>query len=104
MGRERLTLSELAKRFGVAQPSLYKHVDGLDGLNRLLTIQVLREVGDTMRRASTGKATEDAVRALALAYRTYALAHPGRYAYVLRAPTPGDDALTSGRRGDPVGP
>ena len=93
VGRERLTLSELANRFGVAQPSLYKHVNGLDGLNRLLTIQVLREVGETMRRASTGKAREDAVRALAQAYRAYALAHPGRYAYVLRAPTPGDDAL-----------
>ena len=64
-GRERLTLSELAKRFGVAQPSLYKHVKGLDGLNRLLAVRVLREVGETMRRASTGKAREDAVSAVA---------------------------------------
>ena len=46
-----------------------------------------------MRRASTGKAREDAVSAIAVAYRAYALAHPGRYAYVLRAPAPGDDAL-----------
>lgn len=92
-GPERLTLSELAKRFGVAQPSLYKHVDGLDGLNRLLAVLVLREVGETMRRASTGKAGEDAVSALATAYRAYALAHPGRYAYVVRAPTAGDHAL-----------
>ncbi|HEX8489132.1 MAG TPA: TetR family transcriptional regulator, partial [Propionibacteriaceae bacterium] len=63
VGRERLTLSELAKRLGVAQPSLYKHVDGLDGLNRLLTIQALSEVGATMRRASTGQAREDAIGA-----------------------------------------
>ena len=89
---ERLTLSAVAKRFGVAQPSLYKHVDGLDGLNRLLTVRVLREVGETMRRASTGKAGSDAVSALATAYRAYALAHPGRYAYVIRAPVPGEDA------------
>lgn len=92
-GCERLTLSELAKRFGVAQPSLYKHVDGLDGLNRLLAVLVLRELGETIRRAGTGKAGEDAVAALATAYRAYALAHPGRYAYVVRAPAPGDDAL-----------
>lgn len=92
VGRERLTLSELAKRLGVAQPSLYKHVDGLDGLNRLLTILVLSEIGDTMRRASTGRAGEDAIGALANAYRTYALAHPGRYGYVVRAPAPEDAA------------
>lgn len=92
-GRERLTMSELAKRFGVAQPSLYKHLDGLDGLNRLLAVQVLRELGETLRRAGTGKAGEDAVSALAIAYRAYALAHPGRYAYAVRAPTPGEDAL-----------
>jgi AcrR family transcriptional regulator len=94
-GRERLTLSELAKRFGVAQPSLYKHLDGLDGLNRLLAVLVLREVGETMRRASTGKAGADAISALATAYRAYALAHPGRYPYMLRAPAPGDDALAA---------
>jgi AcrR family transcriptional regulator len=93
VGRERLTLSELAKRLGVAQPSLYKHVDGLDGLNRLLAIRVLCEVGGTMRRASTGKAGEDAISALAAAYRTYALSHPGRYAYVVRAPAADDAAL-----------
>jgi AcrR family transcriptional regulator len=92
VGRERLTLSELAKRLGVAQPSLYKHVEGLDGLNRQLTILALSEIGATMRRASTGQAREDAICALANAYRTYALNHPGRYGYVLRAPTPDDAA------------
>jgi AcrR family transcriptional regulator len=91
-GLERLTLSELAKRFGVAQPSLYKHVDGLEGLHRLLAVRVLRELGATIRRASTGKAGADAVTATAQAYRTYAVAHPGRYAYLLRAPEPGDAA------------
>ena len=89
---ERLTLSGLAKRFGVAQPSLYKHVDGLDGLNRLLTVRVLREVAETMRRASTGRAGAEAVSALATAYRAYALAHPGRYPYLVRAPATDDDA------------
>lgn len=93
VGRDRLTLAELAKRFGVAQPSLYKHVDGLDGLQGLLAVKVLREVGDTLRRAGTGKAGSDALRAVAKAYRGYALAHPGCYDYILRAPAPGDDDL-----------
>jgi AcrR family transcriptional regulator len=93
-GRDRLTLAELAKRFGVAQPSLYKHVDGVDALHRLLTVKVLREVGDVLRRAATGRAGPDGLQAIAQAYRSYALAHPGCYSYILRAPEPGDDELT----------
>lgn len=94
-GSERLTLSELAKRFGVAQPSLYKHVAGLDDLNRLLTVRVLGELAEVLRRASTGKAGADAISALAEAYREYAMAHPGRYPYVLRAPVPGEAVLAA---------
>ncbi len=71
-GRDRITLAELAKRFGVAQPSLYKHVTGLEGLHRLLAVKVTREVADTLRRAGTGKAGPDALRAIAKAYRDYA--------------------------------
>ena len=94
-GREGLTLSALAKRFGVAQPSVYKHVTGLDGLNQLLAVRAVRELGEAMRRASTGKAGADAVSAIATAYRAYALAHPGRYEYVLRAPGPDDEDLAA---------
>lgn len=93
VGRDRLTLAELAKRFGVAQPSLYKHVTGLEGLHGLLAVKVVREVGETLRRAGTGKAGPDALRAIAKAYRDYAMAHPGCYGYILRAPAPGNDDL-----------
>lgn len=94
-GRAGLTLSALAKRFGVAQPSVYKHVTGLDSLHQLLAVRVVRELGETMRRASTGKAGADAVKAIATAYRAYAFAHPGRYEYVLRAPGPDDKDLAA---------
>ena len=93
VGRDRLTLAELATRFGVAQPSLYKHVNGLDGLHALLAVKTLREVGETLRRAGTGKARSDALTAVATAYRDYALSNAGCYAYVLRAPDPDDEAL-----------
>jgi AcrR family transcriptional regulator len=90
LGGDRLTMAELAKRFGVAQPSLYKHVNGLGGLQRLLAVKVAGAVGDALRRAATGKSGPDALRAIAHAYRDYARAHPGRYTYILRAPGPGD--------------
>lgn len=86
MGRDRLSLAGLAKRFGVAQPSLYKHVNGLDALHGLLAAKVTREVGDQLRRAATGRAGPHALRAVATAYRGYARSHPGCYGYILHAP------------------
>ncbi|MDQ6776967.1 MAG: WHG domain-containing protein [Actinomycetota bacterium] len=93
VGRDQLTMAKLAKRFGVAQPSLYKHINRLDGLHRLLAVKVTRDVGETLRQAATGKAGPDALRAIANAYRDYARSHPGRYAYILRAPAPEDADL-----------
>lgn len=84
-GPAQLTLAAVAKRFGVALPSLYKHVGGLDDLHARLAVTAARELGDAVRRAATGRAGGDAVHALADAYRRYAREHPGRYHYLLRA-------------------
>lgn len=94
-GREQLTLAELAKRFGVAQPSLYKHVDGMDGLQRLITLRAMRELGDALRRAATGRAGSAALRQVAGAYRRYASSHPGCYAYLVRVRPSGDDEVSA---------
>jgi AcrR family transcriptional regulator len=89
-GLDRLTLAAVADRFGVAIPSLYKHVNGLDGLRRDLAVLAVRELTAALSRAAVGRAGRDALHAMAGAYRTYAGAHPGRYAASVRAPTPGD--------------
>jgi len=93
VGAGELTLAAVAKRCGVALPSLYKHIAGLDDLHRRLAVATAADLGTTMRRAATGKAGADALRALAKAYRTYAGDHPGRYSYLLRARP--DDAAYS---------
>lgn len=82
-GPDGLTLAALAARFGVAVPSLYKHVDGLDGVRRGVSILALRELA-----AAMGAATDLAGRCHA--YRAWARAHPGRYTFTLRA-VPADD-------------
>ncbi len=84
-GSGALTLAALAKRFGVALPSLYKHIGGLDDLHARLAVVAARDLGASLRRAATGKAGRDAVASAATAYRTYARAHPGCYDYLLRA-------------------
>lgn len=94
-GLDRLTLAAVAARFGVAPPSLYKHIDGLDHLRQLLTVKVARDVGEALRRAATGRAGADALSAVAHAYRGYALAHPGCYDTLLRAPSPDQHDLAA---------
>jgi AcrR family transcriptional regulator len=84
VGPGSLTLAVLAQRFGVAQPSLYKHLRGLDDLHGRLATLAARELGAELRRAVTGLAGEQAVHASAVAYRRYAREHPGRYRYLLR--------------------
>jgi AcrR family transcriptional regulator len=89
-GLDRLTLAAVAERCGVALPSLYKHVHGLDGLRRDLAVLAVRELTATLSKAAVGRAGSDALHAIADAYRAYATAHPGRYAASVRAPDTGD--------------
>lgn len=92
VGLERLTLAMVAKRFGVAQPSLYKHVSGLDALQQKVSALAVAELAEVMVAAATGLAGADALRAMALAQRDYAKRHPGRYPAAQRVPDPADPA------------
>lgn len=92
VGLDRLTLAAVAQELGVALPSLYKHVRGLDGLQRELALRGIREITEVMTSAAVGRSGPDALRGAATAYRAYAREHPGTYAASLRAPDPGDTA------------
>jgi AcrR family transcriptional regulator len=90
VGLSRLTLAALAERLGVRQPSLYKHVDGVAGLQRSISIRAKVELGDVLARATVGRSRGDAITSMSHAYRTWALDHPGRYEAAQWAPEPGD--------------
>lgn len=94
-GLESVTLARLAAGLGIRIPSLYNHVAGLDGLRAAMALWGVTQLGDAMRRAAVGRAGADAVRAIATAYRSFALAHPGVYPLTQRAPAPDDAALTA---------
>lgn len=91
VGLARLTLAEIAARVGVAQPSLYKHIGGVESLRRDLAVLGLRELANELRRATAGRARADALHAAAEAYRGYALRRPGPYQASLKAPEADDD-------------
>jgi AcrR family transcriptional regulator len=89
-GWDELTLAAVAARFGVRQPSLYKHVAGLAELRRDVSVLAGRELIEELSTAAVGKSGPDALMAMAEVYRTYAKKHPGRYAATVIAPTRGD--------------
>jgi AcrR family transcriptional regulator len=89
-GLAKMTLAALAARLGVRQPSLYKHIESMAGLHRSISIRAKEELADVLARAAVGRSRKDAVHAMSHAYRTWALAHPGRYAALQRAPATGD--------------
>ena len=95
VGYDRLTLAAVAERCGVRLPSLYKHVDGLDGLRRELALLALRELYEALTRAAMGRSGREALHAVAASYRAWARAHPGRYVATLRAPARGDRAYAA---------
>jgi AcrR family transcriptional regulator len=89
-GLEAATLSRIASELGVRPPSLYNHVESHAALMRAVALESVAEFADAIRDAAVGKAREDGIRAVAVAFRTYATEHPGRYAATVRAPTGGD--------------
>ncbi len=90
VGLEHLTLRAVADRFGVALPSLYKHVDGLEGLQHELAVFGMRELATALSRAAAGRAGKEVLAAVAHAYRRFATEHPGLYQATLRAPSVDD--------------
>jgi AcrR family transcriptional regulator len=95
VGLDHLTLASVAQRFGVALPSLYKHVHGLDGLQRDLAVLGMRELAAALSRAAVGRAGKDALAAVADAYRRFATERPGLYQATLRAPRVEDEEHTA---------
>ena len=90
VGLDQLTLAALATRLGVRQPSLYKHVASLDALHRLISMRGKAELAEVVGRAAIGRARDDALVAMAYAWRAWALEHPGRYQAAERGAIPGD--------------
>ena len=80
IGFENVTVSALARRFGVKDPSLYSHIKNAQELRVRVALLALEELADRAAAALAGRAGKDALVAFANAYRDYAKEHPGRYA------------------------
>ena len=92
-GWDALTLARVATKLRVRSPSLYNHVGGLEALRRELKLLVMRELNTALTRATIGKSRDDAVRALAAAYRAFVKRHPGTYSATMVAAPKNDPAV-----------
>ncbi len=84
-----LGFAHLAAELGVKAPSLYNHVDGVEELERLVALGGIDELAERCRSAVMGRTGQEALAALAGAYRSYATEHPGVYP-LTQVARPGD--------------
>ncbi|MFJ1835293.1 TetR/AcrR family transcriptional regulator [Streptomyces sp. NPDC088175] len=85
VGLDRVTMSQVARRLGVRDASLYAHVRGLVDLRGRIALLAADEKTIRIAEATAGRAGKDALVAFANAWREYAHEHPGRYT-VTQAP------------------
>ncbi|MBU3751147.1 MAG: TetR/AcrR family transcriptional regulator [Mycobacterium sp.] len=90
-GWDALTINALATQLGTKGPSLYNHVDSLEDLRRTVRMRVIDDILQMLNTVAAGRTRDDAVIAMASAYRSYAHHHPGRYSAFTRMPLGGDD-------------
>ncbi|MFG1709648.1 TetR/AcrR family transcriptional regulator [Nonomuraea sp. M3C6] len=80
IGFQNVTVSALARRFGVKPAALYAHIKDAQDLRVRTALLALAELADRAAAALAGRAGKDALVAFANTYRDYAKEHPGRYA------------------------
>ncbi|MEU7648222.1 TetR/AcrR family transcriptional regulator [Streptomyces huasconensis] len=80
VGFERVSMSQVARRLGVKDASLYSHVRGLEELRGRIALLAADEKTLRIAEATAGRAGREALAAYANAWREYAHRHPGRYA------------------------
>jgi AcrR family transcriptional regulator len=80
VGFEGVTISALARGFGVKDASLYSHVENLQDIRTRVALLAAEEMSASIATAIAGRSAEEALTAFADAYREFALRYPGRYA------------------------
>ncbi|MFG2622707.1 WHG domain-containing protein [Streptomyces sp. NPDC048507] len=97
-GIDGVTLSALARRFGVKDASLYSHVRNLRDLRVRVALLASEEMTARIADAVVGRSGKEALVAFADAYRAYALERPGRYAATQMRFDPEEVADSAGLR------
>lgn len=98
VGFDHVTLSGLARHFGVQTASLYSHVAGSEDLRTRIALLALAELADLSAAALAGRSGKVALAALGDVHRDYAREHPGRYDATRHRLDPTSPAASAGVR------
>ncbi|MFC4144974.1 TetR/AcrR family transcriptional regulator [Micromonospora mangrovi] len=98
VGFDQVTVSALARRFGVTVASLYSHVRNSQDLRTGIALLALGELAERAADALAGRAGKEALTAFANVYRDYAREHPGRWAAAQLRLDPATAAASAGGR------
>ncbi|MFG2040944.1 TetR/AcrR family transcriptional regulator [Dactylosporangium sp. NPDC048998] len=97
VGIAQLTMTALARRLGVAIPSLYEHVRNMADLLDAAAGRATNEIADRLDAALRGRTRHAALEAYAGTLRAWATAHPGRYAATKRPLSDPEGAASQAR-------
>jgi len=93
LGLDAVTMTRVAEALGVRQPALYRHVASHGELTRSLSLRARYLLASRLAEAGVGQAGDDAVRAMAHAWRGFVQDHPGLYEATDRCPSVDDTEL-----------
>lgn len=82
-GLDAVSLTAIAKQLDIKKQSLYNHIDSLQQVRRDLVVYADGQLQNILADAAIGKSREQAVFAVAEAYRCFAHKHPGQYRAIM---------------------
>jgi AcrR family transcriptional regulator len=96
-GPQGISLNAIAREIGVSGPALYRYFASRDELLTELVIDAYDDLAAALKdaaEAASDRRAGDRLRAVARAYRAWAVAAPHRYRLLFGPPLPGYDAHT----------
>lgn len=91
-GFQQFSMRKLAEKLDVKTASLYTHIESMEMLFTEVGLSALKAQQEYLMGAVKEKHGDDAVAALAGAFRRFAFEHPELYRFIVQIPT-GDDAV-----------
>lgn len=85
-GYKDFSIRELATRLNIKAASLYNYITSMDELNREVALKAIEELKSLQEAALADKERDEALHALAVAYRDFAHRRPQLYKVIMQLP------------------
>lgn len=90
-GQPTVSLHELARRLGIKPPSLYNHIKNTKELQYEIFRYAIERFVENQKAATENREKDDAVKAFAEAYHSFAVSNKGLYRLIMSIPSEEDD-------------